>query len=467
MIRVRTAAPLARDLARVRRLEALAHRVSSLLAEERRSARRVAALLSSLRPPELAAVFRLLPLGQRRALLRALGPERAAEIVEALPRGLRREVLEALPPKEGAEIIRKLSSDDSADALLELHKEKAEAIMKHLSPQERERARHLLSYADDTAGGRMATEFVAASEEMKVGEAIEKLREAAPYAESVYYLYVVDDEGHLKGVLSLRELILAPPEAKLGDIMRRDVVAVRVDQDQEEVARVVAEHDLLAVPVVDHEGKLVGIVTADDVMDILLEEAAEDLAKFAGSTAELGVGVPTWKAAMRRLPWLFLCLLGELINGRVIKGFEGTLQRLVALSFFMPVIMATGGNAGTQSLASMVRSVALGELSYVKLIKTLLREAGVALLLGAGMGGVLAVLAMAWLGRPDIALVAGAGICAAVFLGALVGTLLPLLLHWLGVDPALASGPFVTTIADLVSISIYFLLAYHLLKIGP
>ncbi|HIE09840.1 MAG TPA: magnesium transporter [Armatimonadetes bacterium] len=456
-IRVRTAAPLARDLARVRKLEALAVRVSSLLSMEGRTGRRVTALLASLRPPELAAVFRLLPPSQRVKLVRALDPGRAAEIIEGLPRGLRREVLEGLPLKEAAEILRRLSSDDSADVLLELDPKRAEAILNTLSPEERERARRLISYPDDTAGGRMATEFVTATEDMTVEEAIEHLRKEAPFAESVYYLYVVDKEGRLVGVLSLRELILAPGGAKLGEIMRRDVVAVRVDQDQEEVAKVVAENDLLAVPVVDQGGRLVGIVTADDVMDILTEEAFEDLAKFAG--AEVGLA-PLWSAVLRRVPWLLICMVGELLTGRVIKGFEGVLRRVMALSFFMPVIMATGGNAGTQSLATTVRRVALGELSYVRAFKVVLRELGAAVILGAFMGMLLGVAGWVWLGSTKVALVAGAAICGAVVVGALQGTVVPIVLTRMGLDPALASGPFVTTLSDITSIFIYFLLAH-------
>lgn len=459
--RVRTAAPLARDLARVRKLEALARRVSSLLASERRAERRVASLLASLRPPELAAVFRLLPPHQRAALARAVGPERAAEIVEALPRGLRREVLERLPPKEAAKIVGLLSSDDSADVLLELEPKKAEAILGAMSPEERERAKRLISYPDDTAGGRMATEFVSATEDTTVQEAMERLRKAAPFAESVYYLYVVDKQGRLVGVVSLRELILAPPEAKLGEIMKRDVVAVRVDQDQEEVARVVAENDLLAVPVVDHEERLVGIVTADDVMDILTEEAFEDLAKFAG--AEVGPA-PPWTAALRRLPWLLICMVGDLLTGRVIKGFEEVVRRVIALTFFMPVIMDTGGNAGTQSVATTVRRIALGELSYLGAFKVILKEFGAALLLGLLTGASLFTAAWLWLGSLKVAVVAGVGICAAVTAGALQGTVVPLILTRLGVDPALASGPFVTTLSDITSMFIYLLFAHIVMR---
>lgn len=458
--RVRTAAPLARDLARVRKLETLARRVSSLLATEGKAVKRVTSLLASLRPPELAAVFRLLPPTQRVRLVRALEPTRAAEIIEGLPRGLRREVLEELHPKEAAEILRQLSSDDSADVLLELSPRRAETILNTLSPEEKEKAKRLVSYPDDTAGGRMATEFVSATEDMSVQEAIERLRKEAPVAELVYYLYVVDGEGGLKGVLSLRELILAPSEASLGEIMRRDVVAVRVDQDQEEVARVMAENDLLALPVVDREGRLVGIVTADDVMDVLTEEALEDLAKFAG--AEVGPASP-WAAALSRIPWLFICLFANLITGKVIQGFEEVLRKVLALSYFIPVIMDTGGNAGTQSVATIVRRVALGELSYVKAYKVVLRELGMAVIMGTLIGASLAGVVWLWLGNVEVAIVAGGGIWCAVVMGALQGTLIPLIFVRVGVDPALASGPFVTTLADIASISVYFSVAYFIL----
>jgi magnesium transporter len=299
---------------------------------------------------------------------------------------------------------------------------------------------------------------------MTATEAISYVRMMRPESETVYYLFVVDRADRLCGVVSLRQLIVADPDALIDDIMDPDVIYVEVGADQEECARLIAWYDLLALPVVDQDMRLLGVITVDDLVDVLEEEATEDLLRLSGSVGEPEEADSLVVQAAKRLPWLLVAIGGEMITANVIMGFEIILSRIVALAFFIPVIMATAGNVGTQSLAGMVRGITLGEADVRDVAAILWREARVGVMLGVTCGLVVGVLARLWGQQPVLGLVVGVSMAIALVIAAALGGLIPLVLKWFKRDPAYASGPFISAINDVTSITIYFLLATLLME---
>jgi magnesium transporter len=316
----------------------------------------------------------------------------------------------------------------------------------------------LLEYGEQTAGRIMNPAVFALNEDLTVGEAITALQSSRD-VEMVFYLYVVDARRHLVGVTSLRRLLLVSPETPLKRIMTPDVISVRVDTDQEEVARQVASYNLLAVPVVDEENKLVGVVTVDDVIDVIKDEATEDLLRLAGVSGDERIATPASEALRKRLPWLGVNLVTAFVAASVVALFEGTIEQVTALAVFMPIVAGMGGNAATQTLTVIVRGLALGELSWVNARKALAKEAAV----GVGNGLALGVVAagVAWVTKSDpmLGLLLGMAMVCNMFVAATAGTLVPLGLKALKVDPALASSVFITTFTDVVGFASFLGLA--------
>ncbi|HHX76744.1 MAG TPA: magnesium transporter, partial [Firmicutes bacterium] len=297
---------------------------------------------------------------------------------------------------------------------------------------------------------------------LPVEKAINRLREIAPEPETIYYIYVTDEKKHLTGVVSLRELIGAHDGVKVEEIMQKNIISVNVRADQEEVARIVSKYNFLAVPVVDDRNYLLGIVTVDDVLDVMEEEATEDFYRLVGTTEIEGAALVDASAlhiAGKRLPWLIICLLGGLISGSVIGTFEETLKAVVTLAFFIPVIMDTGGNVGAQSSTVFVRGLATGEISSVDVWKYFFRELRVGLTMGIITGVISGAAAVLLHGAPILGIVVGISMLTTVSLAAAIGIIIPLLFSKLGLDPAITSGPFVTTIKGITGLLIYFLIA--------
>ncbi|MHB8182804.1 MAG: magnesium transporter, partial [Candidatus Desulforudaceae bacterium] len=316
----------------------------------------------------------------------------------------------------------------------------------------------------DTAGGIMATEFVAINKEITIEEAIEVLRRTARQAETVYYVYVVNDQEQLVGVISLRELITAPPGTRIREVMRTTVISVNVHTDQEEVARVVQKYNFLVIPVVDDIGVLLGIVTVDDVLDVIEAEATEDFLSLANVHREgQYLEMNDIQRAVLRLPWLIALLFGALLAGSVIQFFEGTLESVVALAFFLPVMAGGPGNVATQTLAVVVRGLATGEVASHQAVMVMLREMRVGLIVGVVCGSVLALIAFVWQGSATLGVVVGLSLACSMILATALGSLCPLIINRIGIDPALASGPFITTLMDVTSMLIYFSVASVLL----
>jgi magnesium transporter len=412
-------------------------------------------------PSDLAELVDELKDEQKKELFDLLSDEEAALIIQEMEDFDQVSLIRLLTKHKASAILREMDVDDAADLVGELPPEEAKELLAHIE-EDAEEIRGLLRYPEDTAGGIMTTDFIALPEDIPVEEAITRLREIAPEAEIIYYAYVVDVHAKLNGVLSLRDLIAAGDGTLLRDIMLKNVISVPAEMDQEEVARVVSRYDLLAVPVVDEGERLLGIITVDDIIDVIEEEATEDIYHLAGTgdvTGDYYFGASTFSLAGRRTPWLLICLLGGLLSGSVIGIFEDTLKSIVVLALFIPVIMDMGGNVATQTSTLFVRGLATGEIRAGDTWNYFLREIKIGVVIGAVNGAAIAILASLWQGVPLLGLVVGLAMSATIIVAALIGTLVPIIFNHYGLDPAISSGPIVTTIKDTTGLLIYFWIA--------
>ncbi|WP_198471176.1 magnesium transporter [Acetomicrobium sp. S15 = DSM 107314] len=424
-------------------------------------------LLSSMEPPDLAEMLDTTPPRTRVLLFRLLPKDLAIEVFEHLEGSVREELLDHFTDNEIAEIIEEMSDDDRTALFDELPAKTVKKLLLKLSPAERDIANELLNYPESSAGRIMTPEFVDLKEYMTAEEAVRRIRQQARKKETIYTCFVIDRERRLLGVVNLEDLIMAEPQTPVRAIMNPDPVCVRTDTDQEEVARIMAKYDLHTIPVVDKENRLVGIITFDDIMDVLEEETTEDFERMAGiqpiEEGYLDTGIFT--LTRKRLPWLVICALMETVNSFVLQRYSIEIQSVVALAYFIPLLIDTGGNVGAQSATLMIRGMAVGEIDLRDLWRVFVREVFIALLLG----GVLVVLVIARAFMlstgPDIALVVALALVFVVLLGNLAGIVLPIIAKFFRVDPAVMSGPFITTIVDVCGLIIYFRIARFVL--GP
>jgi len=438
--------------------------LKSLLKRERWG--NLADLLREVHPADIADLLENLDEAERVKLLSLFDVGMAAEIMEEVEPYDRSALMRDLELPRAAEILDQMANDNVADVLGDLAPHEVVDLLGLMEKGEAADVQELLEYLEDTAGGIMTTEVVALEETLTAERAIEALRQMAPDAETVYYVYIINHSAELRGVLSLRELIIAPTDTPLRDIMQTNVITVSPEEDQEEVARVVAKYDLLAVPVVNAENELLGIVTIDDILDVIEDEATEDIYRLGGAPLEEAETerLTPWQRARSRLPWLLIVLAAELVAASVIQGFTGALEAMVALAYFVPVLTGMGGNVGTQSLAVTVRGLGTGDLGARDLGHALLQELYVGLMLGLGAGGIGFITAFLWQQNVVIGLIVGAAMLFNMLAAAVIGTLVPFLLSSQNIDPAVASGPFVTTFLDIVGLLNYFLIATLLLR---
>ncbi|MDM8525503.1 magnesium transporter [Desulfococcaceae bacterium HSG8] len=365
---------------------------------------------------------------------------------------------------ETVEIIENMAADDVADLIGKLPEEKANAILEKMEKGSEE-VEGLLHYGDDTAGGIMVPDFIALKENTTAREAIESLQKEYADVEMPFYLYVVDKYGKLTGVCSLRQLVVIPPATPLKSFMSTDVFSVQTDMDQEEVAKLVARYDILAVPVVNPMNELVGIVTVDDVIDIFRKEATEDFLKMAGAGQEFVETKSILKSMRIRLPWLFASCLGGIFAFFVIGQFEEGLKKFAYLAAFIPVIMGMGGNIGTQSSTIVVRGLATGLLNIRDIWSVVIKEFAIGFSLGIFYGTLIALVAQVQYNTIQLGLSVGLAVVCSMSVAALVGSLVPMIFARINIDPAVATGPFVTTSIDIISVFFYFKIATFLLKI--
>jgi magnesium transporter len=438
--------------------EKLAERLESLLRREDDAA--LSAAVADLPAADVAAAVRHLEDDAAASLLKRLPDEVSADVLVELEEA-REDVMEHMTPAEIAEVVEEMDSDDAADVVSELEEEKAGEVVQLLEEEDRREIATLLAYPDDSAGGIMQLEVVSVRQDRTVQRAIEKIRLAFHDVENdFYYVYVVDAAGKLVGRLPLPRLVVSGGDERVSDLMERDIQSVTAHTDQEEVARIFRKYDLPSVPVTDREGRLLGRITHDDIVDVIHEEAAEDYSRLAGTDEEEFTEDSTFRKAAIRLPWLVTGLLGGVLSAVVLSHYEEHLSAVIALAFFVPVITAMGGNVAIQSSAVMVRNLATGAaMSRREAGRRLLREVGVSVITGIVCAALIFLTVWMWSGSQRLGVVVGGAMLSVIFISTSVGAVVPLTLSRLKIDPALATGPFVTTSNDIVGILIYLTLA--------
>jgi len=421
-------------------------------------------LIDEMRPADVADLIEHLNPDERLYIFDLLKPEGAGEVLVEIEAPVQERILTGLDNQAISEIIQELDSDDAADLVGDLPAERAKEIIERVEDDVSAELEKLLPYRDDSAGGIMALEFVAVRADSTIQEAIDTIREKREEVENIYYLFVVDDFNRLVGVVSLKDLVLEPPERKISDVMNPEVIAVHADRDQEEVYHLVKKYDLVTIPVVDEHHRLVGRITHDDIIDVIEEEADEDISLMAGVSRQEIAEESTMKISRARLPWLIAGLLGGILAAAVINKFESSLEKILALSFFFPVIMAMGGNTGTQAATVAVRGLATGDISMVNIGKRLWMEMKVALINGIICGILLGLIVGFWLTDYGLGAVVAVSLILIVLNSGFIGAAVPLALKRLNIDPALATGPFVTTSNDILSLLIYLGLVTFFLR---
>ncbi len=417
---------------------------------------------------DLSLVFRSMTLGNQKKLFSMIEDiEQKGDLFSALEENVLLDFIDSMRIDDIVEVMQNMPSDDVADLLGKIPQKKADAILEQMKTEDSEEVEELLSYGDDTAGGIMIPDFIALPEDMTTQAAIESIQKDYHDVEMPFYIYVVDENYKLLGVISLRQLVVEKPETLLRDFMATDLFSVRTDMDQEEVARIVARYDILAVPVIDETHQLVGIVTVDDVIDIIRLEATEDMLKMAGAGEVFVETQSILKSTRIRLPWLFASAIGGIMAFFIISHFESSLQKLAYLAAFIPVIMGMGGNIGTQSSTIVVRGLATGRLHIKDLWRVVSKELTIGFILGVLYGLLIAVVAQVRFYESQssgaFAISVGLAVLSSMSLAALVGSLVPMIMARINIDPAVATGPFVTTSIDIASVYFYFIIATSLL----
>jgi len=445
-------------------------KVDTLLESIRKLTRRgahnnVRRILQKLHAADVAYLFRYFTESEQLKIFNIInGTEMASEILSQLeiPTGVR--IMTSIKPDQAAQIIHGMDPDDGVSILESIPEEVREEIIAHLSESDAENVEELLQFPDDSAGRIMNTNFFALDEEMTVSEAITELQKrGADSTEMVFYVYVVDKRNHLVGVCSLRQLLLVPPSTMVMKVMAQDVVSVNALTDQEDVARLVEKYDFLAIPVTDDENKLLGIVTVDDVIDVIRHEATEDILKMVGTGDEY-LNRSVFRRARMRMPWMLAAFVGEVIGIQFLRMYNVTLEKIVALAFFLPIIIAMGGNIGATSMTIVVRGLATGRIAAKELRVVIFKELYVALILGVVYGFILMGLAYIQFGEVSyLGFVVGLSMLISMLMAAAIGTMMPIILHLIKVDPAVATGPFVTSTVDSLGILVYMGLATAIL----
>lgn len=413
---------------------------------------------------DLSIIFRSLPLVDQRKLFNMISDiTKKGILLSELDEDTYLELAGEVPIDELANIFEKMPRDDVADLIDLLPDQTTDAILKKMHQEDVEGVADLLSFAEDTAGRIMTPDFIALREVTTAKEAIASLQKEYSDVEMPFYLYVVDEYGKLVGVSSLRQLVVVPPGTPLKQFMVTDVFSVKTDMDQEEVAKLVARYDILAVPVVEENNRLVGIVTVDDVIDIIRTEATEDILKMAGVGEEYVETKSILKSTRIRLPWLFASCIGGVVAILIIGRFEGVLKQVAYLAAFIPVIMGMGGNIGTQSSTIVVRGLATGRLNVRDIWDVVVKELCIGLILGVVYGLLIAAVAQVSYNTLMLAISVGLSLMSSMAIAALVGSFVPMVMARLNIDPAVATGPFVTTAIDIISVFFYFTLATTLL----
>ncbi|WP_418790982.1 magnesium transporter [Phosphitispora sp. TUW77] len=413
-------------------------------------------IIEELQPYDIAEAYQKTPGNLRNEFLSFLDLKETAVLIQELETSVQLDILNRLGTEVSSRVMDLMENDDLADLLNELSHNKSQEFLAFMRQEESQNVKNLMKYPPETAGGIMTNRYVWIRNTYTVRKAVDKLKDFAEIAENIYYLYVLNEDNRLTGVVSYRDLLLADLEDNINNIMFSRIISVTVDTDQEEVARLFEKYDFVALPVIDVHGRLLGIVTVDDVVDVLIQEANEDIGKLSASDKAIDFNTRAVTASFLRLPWLIMLLFIGLISGTIISNFQDALQKAVSLAFFMPMIAGMTGNTGTQSLAVVVRGLAADDIDRRAVFRLVTRELGVGVTIGSICGLLIAVLAYIWQRNLFLGFVVGSSLFLTLIIGTLAGTVIPLLLYYFKIDPAIASGPLITTLNDIFSLSIYF-----------
>ena len=425
-------------------------------------------LINKTHPADMAWVYRHLTELEREAVFEVIVKlESIGTFLSELDGLLVADLVQGLTPQYMADILADMPSDDAVDLLEILPDAIADEIRSHMEQKDRDEVEDLLQYDPETAGGLMSPDFMSLDEGLTAGDAISSIQKRSEEKEMVFYLYLTHGDHKLSGVVSLRELLMHPAERQLKDIMNSNVISVTTDTDQGEVAHVVSKYDFLAVPVVDSNYTLVGIVTVDDIIDVIREEASEEFLQMAGAGKDREILLkPTKESAFIRAPWLFASWIGGVMAMFIIGAFEEELKQVIALASFIPVVIGMGGNIATQSSTIIVRGIATGRINLEESYKVVFKEMRVGLILGLIYGVFLGVVA--FIGFPDparLGAVVGLSVFFCMVMSATIGTIIPLIMKRFDIDAAIATGPFVTTSIDILGVLMYFSIAKLLLNL--
>lgn len=434
---------------------------------EKRNWRDLKAMISEWHPPDIADLLEELDTKERVILFRLLPRDMATQVFENLEGEPQQKLLESFSESEAAPILEEMSPDDRTELLEELPDRVTRRLLKLLSAEERKIARRLLAYPDESVGRLMTPDFVKVKKHWSCGQALKHIRWIAIDKETIYYLYVVDDENQLIGVVSLKNVVLAAPEQIMEEIAEDEPVSVNAFTDQEEAVILLRRYDLQALPVVDSRNRLVGIVTFDDIMDVQAEETTEDMQKMHGivPTERPYFETRFFEIFAKRAIWLIVLAIAGIFSAGILRHYNHTLEEVVALAFFIPLLMGTGGNAGSQMAALMIRSIAVGDVvpnDYFRLLK---REIFMGLVLGAALALVGFIIAVALKGNYPLAVTLAFAMVTTITAANLVGLTLPLLFRAIGLDPAFMSGPVITTITDVLGLLIYFTTTHFIMNV--
>ncbi|OAT82649.1 magnesium transporter [Bacillus sp. MKU004] len=413
-------------------------------------------IIDELQPYDVAQQYQHLPAKHRNKFLLYLTLAQLKELMEELSKEDQLEVLQKLGIEKSTKVLDLMENDDLTTLLADLEPEQIEELMSEMKKEESDMVQHMMKYPAESAGRLMNNRFVWISKHYTVREAVDKLKDFAELAEYLNYLYVIDEGKKLVGVVSYKDLLLGEMQDKIEDIMFTRVVKVDVLTDQEDVAKLISRYDFVSIPVIEDNDKLMGVITVDDILDVVIQEANEDIEKLSASGKAIDFKTKPLVAAYRRLPWLILLLLIGLVSGSIIDGFSETLQSAVALAFFMPMIAGMTGNTGTQSLAVVVRGLVAQDLDVKQVVKLIFRELWVGIIIGLTCAILISIIAFIWQGSLILGIVVGSSLLITLIIGTLAGTIIPLVLYKFNIDPAVASGPLITTINDIFSLLVYF-----------
>ena len=413
-------------------------------------------IIIGLHPADLAEILHYLKEDHRNYIFSLLDAEAASDVIAEMDDVSRDKILDDLDEDRISEIVDEMDSDDATDLVSDLPAHVAQKVLDSIDKEDSDEVIELMGHDEDTAGGIMAKEFISANINLAVEQVIQEIRAKSDEVEDIFYIYVVDDNNKLVGIVSLKDLILANPEIKISEIMFRDVVSVKTSIDQEEVANIAKRYDLVSIPVVDDSEALVGRITFDDVADVMEEEASEDIQRMAGiADDEEFRETSILRISQLRLPWLLVGFAGELVSAFILSQFEASISQVIIAAFFIPIIMAMGGNSGIQSSTIMVRGMATGEINLYEIKKRVFREIFVSLLNGLVCGIILFIVVSLWFDQVKFGLLLACVLFLIILNASFVGAFIPVVLKRINIDPAIATGPFITTSNDVLGLLIY------------